>query len=347
MGDGTDSAAPRGRLRRRLLALGVSGLLTFAVGEVLLRATQGTPLKERLPISRVEANAYRGWQMVPGELHYTYQHAVRVNALGLRGPELEPKAEGERRVLALGDSLVYGQGVADDQTVPVHLERLLRQRDPQGRHWTVVNAGHRAYDTRQELGLLEELGSTIQPDVVILFWYWNDTKERDIEQTFANLSASGPIAFDTGEAMEGWSKVRWQGRQVLRRSALVMGLHDLLRDRGAGDPPADFVDQAMGRLEGYLTRFLALAERDGFEFLIAPIPDAGGLAGPHPSLAIDARARAVAEGLGLAPCNLGPALEGLYAETGRLPILPYDGHYTGPANAALAGAVADCLLAPN
>ena len=246
----------RRRWRRRCLALALSLLSTLALAEVAVRVLVGAPLSERLPILMMRANPVRGWEMVPQMLHYTYQHPVQVNALGLRGPELEAKRPGEVRVLALGDSLVYGQGVADDETLPAALERFLDEHEHNDRVgdrvgdrvWTVVNAGHRAYDTRQELALLEELGARIQPDLVLLCWYWNDLNERDIQRTYENLEPLGEVAFDTGNRVEGWDRVRWQGKQLARKSALVMLAHDWLsRSRQRPIDPL-YVDKGLQRL---------------------------------------------------------------------------------------------------
>jgi lysophospholipase L1-like esterase len=342
-----DAASPRrGRWRRRLLASGGSLLLALLALEVAARIRFGTPLAERLPILTIEANERSGWRMQPGVEHYTYLNPVRVNALGLRGPELGPKAPDERRVLALGDSLIYGQGVADDQTVPAHLEALLNARTAGGR-WTVVNGGHRAFDTRQELGLLADLTPVVQPDVVIVFWFWNDIRERDVAGTQARLSASGPIAFDTGEEMQGGAVWRWRLMQLARRSALLMTAHDLWQARNEM-PPADWeVDAALERWDGYVERFQAAAQRDGFELLIAVVPDANALSersgGPHFSAEMSARAQEVARARGAVVCELEDALSDLAHAEGRLPVLPYDGHYTGDANRAIAVAVARCL----
>src|SRR5262245_45976076 len=239
----TSANLPRRKKRvlALLLALGASAL----VAELLVRASVGAPLAERLPLLTVRANPRRGWEMVPGE-HYTYQHCVHVNSLGLRGPELGARGAGEERVLFLGDSLTYGQGVADDETVPAALARALAERD--GRHrWTVVNAGLRAYGTEQEVALLEELGARIQPDVVVLGWYWNDVSERPIQQTFESFQARGEFAFDTGGKLEGWARVSWQARELPRRSALVMLVHDLFSPKNQLFPP-DVVEQGFERL---------------------------------------------------------------------------------------------------
>jgi lysophospholipase L1-like esterase len=337
------AADPRRRSRRRrLLASFVAGLAAFAVGEVLVRIAYGAPLRERLPVLTVRANPVRGWEMVPG-LHYTYEHPVRVNSLGLRGPELEPKAEDELRVLALGDSLTYGQGVADDETLPAWLEHDLREREP-GRAVRVVNAGLRAYDTRQELALLEELGPTIAPDVVVLCWYWNDFFGRDLEATRARLEATGPVAFDTGSRIEGWESVKWHVRQGLRASALVMLLHDATSGLWTETHDAQDFERGFTALAGELERFSERARALGALPLVAVIPDPKSIGAPgEPGFA--GRVLELARERGVEAVDLAPALREAGARKGFAPVLPFDGHYSSEGNRVLAAPLADALLA--
>ena len=327
--------------RKKLLVAGLSLTLAFLVGEVLVRILIAAPLAEQLPILQVEANPHRGWQMVPGELHYTYHHPVQINALGLRGSELEPKREGELRVLVLGDSLVYGQGVGDQETIPFYLEEALQTPDAQAR-WTVVNAGHRAYDTRQELALLRELGPRIEPDVVVVCWYWNDLMERDIDATYARLSESGPVSFDTGRRIEGIGWWTWQGVQMLRRSALVMFVHDMLARPSRG-PLLDsgFVDEGMERLAGYLDGFSEEAQRAGFEVIFATIPDPNSLLSEFGSRDFDARALATAEERSFPTLDFHGVVQAVAEASGDLPVIPYDGHFLPRANRAMAQALAE------
>ncbi len=340
--------------RKRLAAASLSLALCLVVAELLVRAVAGAPLPERLPILTVRANPYRGWEMLPGEAHYTYDHRVAVNALGLRGPEVAPKPPGERRVLALGDSLVYGQGVADDETLPRLLERELNARprslvDQDGAAaaepgpWTVVNAGHRAYDTRQELGLLEELGPAIDADVVVLFWYRNDFLERDVEGTHARLAASGPIAFDVGRPVEGVEAWKWRAKQLLRRSAALMFVHDALKRKHHGQI-ADETPAGLERLAGYLDGFLRLAEEQGFQPLFCTIPGPEQIPAGAADRSPDREARALAAARGIPTLDLYHALRALYEHAGELPVVPYDGHYAARSNAAMAAAVRALVL---
>ncbi len=321
------------RWRKRLIAAALSLGLSFLLVELVARALFGVPLPERLPLLRVQANDQRGWEMVPGELHYTYEEAVTINALGLRGPELGPKREGELRLLALGDSLVYGQGVADDQTLPAHLEREL------GAPWTVVNAGHRAYDTAQEIGLLEELGEELAPDVVVLFWYRNDFLEREIGPTAERLRASGPISFDVGRPLEGATLWKWRAKQLARRSTLVMTLYDRVKKKH-GDQIARETPAGLERLDGYLDRFVAQCERLGARPLVCAIPGPDRLAEEDLERSPDREVLELAREHGLFARDLLPALLALREATGSIPTVPFDGHYAGPSNEALARAVA-------
>lgn len=322
-----------------LLSLAVS----MALAEIAVRVCVGSPMAERLPILMMRANPHRGWEMVPGLEHYTYQHPVHVNALGLRGPEVTEKRPHELRVLVLGDSLVYGQGVGDDETLPVALEQALARRAPQ-RPWSAVNSGHRAYDTAQEVALLEELGPRIQPDAAVLCWFWNDLHERDIAQTFQRLEGKGDLAFDTGDRVEGLDRMRWYGWQLLRRSALFMWLHDV---KAALVEPLEreYVENGLRRLGHHLDRFEAACAKQKCAPYFVVVPDSSSLRGPGEAQSISEAAAEVARAHGLPVIELLPALAPLYAQSGELPILPYDGHYVPEANRAMGDHLAERLLA--
>jgi len=331
-----------GRRKKRLLALAIALGASLVVAEIAVRVLVGAPLAERLPLMLVRANPYRGWEMVPGE-HYTYQHRVRVNSLGLRGPELAAKAPNEKRILFLGDSLTYGQGVADDETVPAALERELAARAPH-RRWSVVNAGCRAYGTSQEVGLLAELGARVQPDVVLLGWYWNDVSERAIQPTYEAFLPRGEFAFDTGSRVEGWAWLRWQALQLPRRSALVMLVHDLFSGKDQMFAP-EVIEDGFRRLPLLLGDLRAECARLGATPVMVIFPDANRLEGRERSRPLDERAAAQAREHELPLIELLPALQPLTSARGRLPILAFDGHYDAEANRAMAAYLAEHLLA--
>jgi lysophospholipase L1-like esterase len=96
---------------------------------------------------------------------YTGGSPIAVNPEGFRGPSVpKEKPDGEFRVLALGDSVTFGTGVAVDQTWPAALERDLGKKRPT----RVINAAVPATSLRDlEYGFRTEFNA-YQPDAVVL-----------------------------------------------------------------------------------------------------------------------------------------------------------------------------------
>lgn len=108
---------------------------------------------------------------------------VRAGPLGLRDERpLPPRRDGdlELRVLVVGDSLVEGIGVDQEETLPRRLEARLRDRlravgDP--RDVRVVNAGIAGFNATNEAALLEILLPEIRPDLVVWTLIANDYED--------------------------------------------------------------------------------------------------------------------------------------------------------------------------
>jgi lysophospholipase L1-like esterase len=105
-----------------------------------------------------------------------FSSPVKINSLGLRGPELAEKPAGGVRVLALGDSVVAGFEVPDDRTFAALLGPLVEQRI--GRPVQVVNAGVRGYGTDQSYLYYTERGRELRPDLVFFLHSGNDAAEN-------------------------------------------------------------------------------------------------------------------------------------------------------------------------
>jgi lysophospholipase L1-like esterase len=343
---------PRRRRGEALLAAGISSILALTAAELVSRRLFGVALRERLPILEVRANALRGYEMVPDTDPFTYQHPAHVNHLGLRGPDVperarrEPleKADSELRILCLGDSMTYGQGVADEETIPVLLEgALARAASERRREIRVVNGGVRGYGTQEEIALLTELGPRIAPDAVVLLWYPNDLEQPEIAETSRRLERSGPVAFDTGERMEGWPVRRWRARQVLRMSALFMKIHHTWSDWTYHRLTPPQIEEGLERLDRDLDRLAASSRSLGVDVLVATIPTSAALRGPSDEDRLPGRVGAMARSHGFAFVDLAPDLRDLRRALGKSPVLPYDGHYDGEANAVMARRIANAL----
>lgn len=139
---------------------------------------------------------------------------MRTNSLGMRGPE--PRGNGARRVLVLGDSCTMGWRVADDESYPAVLQSLLAAR-PGEPPVDVLNAGLAGYTSHQGLVYLREHGLALDPDVVVIAFGWNDaTRLGDVvEQIETENRLSHLIWLDDWLLTHSHSYrlARWRGHQ--------------------------------------------------------------------------------------------------------------------------------------
>ncbi|MFH1863275.1 MAG: SGNH/GDSL hydrolase family protein [bacterium] len=106
----------------------------------------------------------------------TYGKIVQLNSDGLRDVEFAiPKPEGRYRILFLGDSFTWGIGLDLSETLP---KQCLRELQKEFDNVEVVNASTPAYNTVDELLLLEQKGLKYQPDLVVLVYCLNDIQYK-------------------------------------------------------------------------------------------------------------------------------------------------------------------------
>lgn len=99
------------------------------------------------------------------------EQPVATSSLGLRGREHGPAPEpGVFRLLGVGDSVTFGQGVTDDETFLAVAEDALGAEH----QVEVINAGVPSWDLRQQLRWIEHRGLALEPSLLILFFYVND-----------------------------------------------------------------------------------------------------------------------------------------------------------------------------
>ena len=99
-----------------------------------------------------------------------------------------PVALGAYRILGIGDSFTYGQGVKSEDTYLKQLESRLRRRYP-GRSFQTINLGVPGYNTVQEYELLARSGPAYHPHLIVVGFVLNDT-----ETVLAKLHSAIPHA---------------------------------------------------------------------------------------------------------------------------------------------------------
>ena len=99
---------------------------------------------------------------------------IKTNLMGFRSREITAaKPEGAKRILLLGDSFTLGWGVPFEDTYCALLEKYLTQR---GIRAEAVSQGVGNYNSIMELELFKLKGLELNPDLVILMYYINDTE---------------------------------------------------------------------------------------------------------------------------------------------------------------------------
>src|SRR3989344_628878 len=98
------------------------------------------------------------------------------NSLGFRdqGHSIE-KPPDTKRIIILGDSIVYGQMVEFDQIFPQVLEKFLN-RETTDSNYEIISLARAGWNTKIQLEALEEKGLQFDPDLVIVAFYLNDTQ---------------------------------------------------------------------------------------------------------------------------------------------------------------------------
>ncbi|HEY5647337.1 MAG TPA: GDSL-type esterase/lipase family protein, partial [Pseudomonadales bacterium] len=114
------------------------------------------------------------YDLVPG-LRGTFRgRPLTINAQGFRGPPVaRAKPDGTLRIAGIGDSVMFGWGVGDDEPYLAGIGDRLAAALPERRvDW--VNAAVPGYNTVNEVETLEQKLLDYTPDVVILGYVNND-----------------------------------------------------------------------------------------------------------------------------------------------------------------------------
>jgi lysophospholipase L1-like esterase len=159
----------------------VSTLTTLAAAEILVRWAGLAPeiFSVQRGRFRISANPLIGYELVPGfesdRSGSMLDFEGKANRLGFRDRDhAVQKPEGAFRIIVLGDSIVQGLGIRDEEDIftSVLANRLAAKR---GRVVEVMNFGTSGYNTQQEVETLREKGLVYSPDLVVLAYCVNDT----------------------------------------------------------------------------------------------------------------------------------------------------------------------------
>jgi hypothetical protein len=143
------------------------------------------------------------------------------NDLGFRAAPTSPKPSGVKRIVIVGDSWTYGQGVRYEETFANQLQKMLNRN---GERWQVYNLAMPGWNTANEIAALRSFFSRLQPDIVVFCPTSNDIDDS-LEVWNGRLLrpgfASGAMFRSSYEYESRWidvfkrlqSEVEWLKRQ--------------------------------------------------------------------------------------------------------------------------------------
>jgi hypothetical protein len=255
-----------------------------------------------------------------------------INQYGMRGPAV-PTAEagGAYRVICLGDSITFGEGVRYPDTYPAQLQKLLTQTMPD-RRVEVINAGVQAYGTKEEAAFYLLQCAPFRPDAVVLGFFLNDAIDfsetiRQNEAMTKNLQIS--IFARVSRICEIIER-RWQTARIQH------DYFDSIR--------RSFSSPAWTECKQVLAGMVRVSREDRFRFVVVVFPVLWQLDEGYPFRDLHAEVLRACREAGCECIDLLDVFQGRPAE--GLWVHPTDQHPNEIAHHLAAEAVARRLSAP-
>ena len=266
--------------RRKLLFAAVAVVLGLGAVELAARLLWSPPGEDpgQARDGRMRPDPALRWRLSPGRVTYGGAPAA-VNRHGYRGGDFEvKKAPCTFRVLAAGDSSVFGHGVADGETFVASLPALLQRRAPAPLSVEAINGAVPGYSTYQSLALLERSGWATEPDLLLIANIWSDGTDAGAPDR-RHFRSTGMGTWDTalpwlGDTLEH-SRASLLVSDLLREPRQV-DAHGISRGRYLRVPPAEYAANLTAMVRG--------VRRRGGEALLMVLPhptDQRALAGAH------------------------------------------------------------------
>jgi lysophospholipase L1-like esterase len=273
------------------------------------RTAAGTKLTPGQPVRlgqivRPAADPAIVYELLP-DLDVEFQrHRLVTGHLGFRGGDPpDPRPADAFVVVGLGDSVLFGSGVAGEETFLAQLQVHLREHLPD-RTVVTVNTGVPGYNTAMEVATLQTKCLSLRPDVVVI-----DFVENDFDLPNFLLLPPDPLRPDKCFLYD-------LAHQVLRADRRPNGPLEAApmanRVRFESDPsrvPEPY--RHMVGTDGYraaLQRLVALGKQHGFRVLVSC------------HTAIEPAARAVCDELGLPVVTAAAAQRSYLQQHGAVPL---------------------------
>jgi lysophospholipase L1-like esterase len=173
-----DNLRARGRSAAGKIGLAIGAVLATLIAIELVLSALFEPVLKVWQVREIfQLDEELIYSLKPGQERIAkseeFVEHVTTNRHGLRDDEIRTRDSFEKRIIVLGDSMIFGHGVNDDQTFPNQLEAIFRDEN---RAVDVINAGVKGYgtDSAHKFFTARLQPLSLQPDLVIFAVYQND-----------------------------------------------------------------------------------------------------------------------------------------------------------------------------
>ncbi len=157
----------------------------FVVIELVLRVTgidSGRP--HTPPIYQKSDDPALSYELRPNLNESAFRSTIVTDRRGFRSEEIHP---GKPTIAILGDSVAFGYGVENGETLGARLNELLKKK------FNIVTGAAPGYTLGQEAALYKSKIAQLHPETLVLVFYWNDLTESEpaVLDSDGNLQAPG------------------------------------------------------------------------------------------------------------------------------------------------------------
>lgn len=329
--------------RQNLLLIFFSVLITAIFAEIALRFFLPAPVVWKYPQEQYQYDAEIGHWLKVNQQAYTHDKPVKINSVGIRDADfISASPAGTYRILAIGDSQTFGNGLELANTWPKQLEAIINQTATT-KNTEVINAGLPGSDTWQHEIILQRMLSIYQPDAVVLALYVNDVVER----------------FDPKPTTKTKNLQLLKAGYILKQSVLLLTLRTAIQTIKQLLSPNLNTSLQISLMKGeslpelekrweQVDRSLAAIKRksdiNNVQFGIVLLPRRDQVSGQIPWEAYKNRLVAIAEQRQIPMISAFTSLQEAYKIYKKALFIPWDGHNSKIANKVIAQEIADKLV---
>lgn len=260
------------------------------------------------------------------------------NSAGWRDKEHSlTKPQRTFRILGLGDSYLFGQGVRFEDICLSKLDLYLRKRNRSNIVIETINTGISGYNTAHERDLLLTRGLSYEPDIVIVHFVLNDV-ERDLSKQEPKIEffANYLSIFMQSDALSQYSYMwSWLRQRYLRhikgKNYIQLCLDSYLSDQSK-----------IAFVRDSLTDIRNICDKHNAKMLVVIYPFFYNLSGDYPFKPIHDNVRAYCNNNGIPVLDLLSHYRGY--DGPELWVHPVDQHPNEVAHDIAARAIHDFLL---